>query len=60
MSGNGGFPPIKIKQEEVKVNIDKKRNKSFEKIVKIDNIIKFVKNPMIDMNKEEIKIIDDF
>ena len=63
MSSNGGFPPLKIikKKENNKMVNEKERffSKS-KKNVNINNIIKEVKKPMIDMNKEEIKIIDSF
>jgi hypothetical protein len=65
MSSNGGFPPLKIiKKENNKDNkIINEKERFFsnnKKNVNINNIIKEVKKPMINMNKEEIKIIDSF
>lgn len=62
MSGNGGFPPLMVikKEENKKINEKKERFFANKKIVKINNIIEEVKKPMIDMGKEEIKIIDSF
>lgn len=62
MSGNGGFPPLMVikKEENKKINEKKERFFANKKIVKINNIIEEVKKPMIDMGKEDIKIIDSF
>lgn len=58
MSNNGGFPPLKQINKDKK-EIPKTKDRLFSnKIVDINKIIKEIKNPMIDMNKEEIKIID--
>jgi len=62
MPGNGGFPPLKIikKEKDKKLSEEKERFYVKKNIVNINNIIKEVKNPMINMDKEEIKIIDFF
>ena len=64
MSSNGGFPPLKIikKDNDNSKKISDKKDRFFteKKIVNINNIIKEVKKPMINMNKDEIKIIDSF
>ena len=64
MSSNGGFPPLKIikKDNDNSKKISDKKDRFFteKKIVNINNIIKEVKKPMINMNKDEIKIIDLF
>lgn len=62
MSGNGGFPPLMVIKKETNETRNEKKERFFanKKIVKINNIIEEVKNPMIDMEKEEIKIIDSF
>ena len=63
MSSNGGFPPLKLINNDKDKNIEKKeKERSFinkNNIVQINDIIKNVKNPMINLNKEEIIIIDD-
>ena len=66
MSSNGGFPPLKIIKKETKENLNKKTLKKErffvdkKKIVNINNIIQEVKKPMIEMDKDDIKIIDIF
>jgi hypothetical protein len=64
MSSNGGFPPLKIIKKEIKQDLNKKSQKKerFYKhnIVTINNIIHEVKKPMIEMDKDDIKIIDIF
>lgn len=62
MPSNGGFPPLKVIKKENK-EFSKNKERFFtdkKKLVNINNIIENVKKPMIDMNKEEIKIIDSF
>ena len=51
-----------IKKEENNKMVNEKERffSKSKKNVNINNIIKEVKKPMIDMNKEEIKIIDSF
>lgn len=66
MSSNGGFPPLKIIKKETKENLNKKTLKKErffvdkKNIVNINNIIQEVKKPMIEMDKDDIKIIDIF
>ena len=66
MSSNGGFPPLKIIKKDndndnsKKISDNKDRFFTDKKIVNINNIIEEVKKPMINMNKDEIKIIDSF
>ena len=65
MSSNGGFPPLKIIKKESKSSrkLSESKERFFvdkKKIVNINNIIEEVKKPMINMNKDEIKIIDSF
>ena len=65
MSSNGGFPPLKIikKESDSSRKLSESKERFFvdkKKIVKINNIIEEVKKPMINMNKDEIKIIDSF
>jgi hypothetical protein len=65
MSSNGGFPPLKIikKNNDNSEKLSKSKERFFvdkKKIVNINNIIEEIKKPMINMNKDEIKIIDSF
>ena len=62
MLGNGGFPPIQMIKKEKDKNVKIKERLFIDKrkIVKINDIITNVKKPMIDMDKEEIKIINSF
>jgi hypothetical protein len=68
MSGNGGFPPLKMIEKDINNNLKSNKKESKKErffsdkknIVNINQIISEVKRPMIEMNKEEIKIIDSF
>tara|TARA_Y100000590_G_scaffold222683_2_gene252005 strand:- start:2 stop:193 length:192 start_codon:yes stop_codon:yes gene_type:complete len=63
MSSNGGFPPLKVIKKEPDKKLSESKERFFvdkKKFVNINNIIEEVKKPMINMDKEEIKIIDSF
>ena len=65
MSSNGGFPPLKIikKESESSRKLSESKERFFinkKNTVDINKIIEEVKKPMINMNKDEIKIIDSF
>ena len=63
MSSNGGFPPLKIIKKESDKIIEQNKERFFinkKNTVDINKIIEEVKKPMINMNKDEIKIIDSF
>lgn len=62
MLGNGGFPPIKMikKEKDKSVKIKERFFMDKKKTVKINDIISNVKKPMINMEKEEVKVIDSF
>tara|TARA_Y100000591_G_scaffold182449_1_gene157569 strand:+ start:136 stop:333 length:198 start_codon:yes stop_codon:yes gene_type:complete len=65
MSSNGGFPPLKIikKESDSSRKLSESKERFFinkKNTVDINKIIEEVKKPMINMNKDEIKIIDSF
>ena len=63
MSSNGGFPPLKVIKKEPDKKLSESKERFFvdkKKFVNLNNIIEEVKKPMINMDKEEIKIIDSF
>ena len=65
MPSNGGFPPLKIikKESDSSRKLLESKERFFinkKNMVDINKIIEEVKKPMINMNKDEIKIIDSF
>lgn len=63
MINNGGFPPLLEINKNIKKDKKSKKDRfyisnTYKNIVKINDIIDNIKKPMIEMNKEEIKIID--
>ena len=65
MPSNGGFPPLKIikKESDSSRKLLESKERFFinkKNMVDINKIIEEVKKPIINMNKDEIKIIDSF